>query len=250
MFHSHSFTYTHRAVVLETSVGDITIDLYTDDCPLACKNFLKLCKLKYYNYCIFHNVQKDMLIQTGDPLGTGKGGESLEGVLSGKQGTFFADEFHKKYKFTRRGLVAMANRGAPNTNQSQFFITTGENLSYMNEKHTIFGEVSEGYEVVERINDAFVDDKGQPWQNIRLRHTIVLDDPFDDPPTLKAPERSPRFALWLCMFVRTSVANSTVFETMCTCSPPKTAINDRLEDTVDVFDTGGKVCFVVCKILL
>jgi hypothetical protein len=113
-------------------------------------------------------------------------------LLYGEQAKYFDDEIHKKYKFSRRGLVAMANRGAPNTNQSQFFITTGDNLSYLNEKHTIFGEVAEGYEVVERINDAYVDEKGQPHQNIRLRHTVVLEDPFEDPKGFSAPERSPR----------------------------------------------------------
>jgi peptidyl-prolyl cis-trans isomerase-like 4 len=199
------------SVIIETSLGDITVDLFYDACPLACRNFLKLCKAKYYNYNIFHNVQKDLLIQSGDPTGTGKGGKCIYAPAK----EFFDDEIDVRVRtFSRKGLLAMANRGTPNSNQSQFFITTGERLAYLNEKHTIFGEVTEGYDVVEKINDAFVDDKGQPWQNIRIRHTIVLDDPFDDPPGFRAPSRSP--------------------------SPPATALNDRLEDTVDVFDKHGK----------
>ncbi len=64
------------SVLVETSLGDIVIDLFVDRCPIASKNFLKLCKTKYYNFCLFHNVQKGSLVQTGDPTGTGKGGDS------------------------------------------------------------------------------------------------------------------------------------------------------------------------------
>lgn len=65
------------AVLVNTSVGDMVIDLFTDLCPLATKNFLKLCKIKYYNNCLFHSVQKDFIAQTGDPTGTGSGGDSI-----------------------------------------------------------------------------------------------------------------------------------------------------------------------------
>ena len=78
----HFVTITATAtmsVILETSLGDITIDLFVKECPNTCKNFLKLCKIKYYNNCLFHNIQKDYIIQTGDPTGTGKGGESIYG---------------------------------------------------------------------------------------------------------------------------------------------------------------------------
>ena len=69
------------SVLLETTLGDIVIDLFVDDCPVACLNFLKLCKIKYYNFCAFYNVQKDFIVQTGDPLCTGKGGESIFGYV-------------------------------------------------------------------------------------------------------------------------------------------------------------------------
>ncbi len=72
------------SVLLETSVGDLVIDLFTGDCPKATKNFLKLCKLKYYNNCLFYEVQKDYLTQTGDPTNTGSGGTSVWGLVSGK----------------------------------------------------------------------------------------------------------------------------------------------------------------------
>ena len=67
------------SVILETSLGEIVIDLFVEDAPEACKNFIKLCKMKYYNNCLFHNVQRDYLAQTGDPTGTGRGGTSLYG---------------------------------------------------------------------------------------------------------------------------------------------------------------------------
>jgi len=184
------------AVILETSLGDIFLDLYTDKAPKACENFLKLCKIKYYNNVIFHNVQKDFLAQTGDPDGTGRGGSSIWGIMYGKQARFFKDEIHPSLKHTRRGTVAMANTGGPNTNGSQFYITLGDDITSLDEKYTIFGEVPEGEdgeEALAKINASFCDDDSRPIQNIRIRHTVVIDDPYPDPPALKEhiPDRSP-----------------------------------------------------------
>ena len=74
------------SVLLETSMGDLVIDLYTHDCPQAATNFLKLCKLKYYNNCLFYEVQKDYLVQSGDPTNTGHGGTSVWGLISRSSG--------------------------------------------------------------------------------------------------------------------------------------------------------------------
>ncbi|GLC60770.1 cytochrome P450 monooxygenase 59 [Pleodorina starrii] len=180
------------AVLLETSKGDVVIDLLTDDCPITTKNFLKLCKIKYYNNCLFHNVQRNFIVQTGDPSGTGKGGTSIYGKLYGDQARFFEDELRPHLKHGRRGLVGMASPGE-GLNASQFYITTGEELDSLDGRHTIFGRVAEGWEVLDAINEAFVDAEGRPFQNIRIRHTIVLDDPFPDPPELEAliPPASP-----------------------------------------------------------
>lgn len=84
------------AVVLETSLGDLVIDLHTDQAPRTCLNFLKLCKLKYYNNCLFHSVQKDFLAQTGDPKGTGKGGQCVWSVVDKTHSRFFQSEIHPK----------------------------------------------------------------------------------------------------------------------------------------------------------
>lgn len=80
------------SVLIETSLGDIVIDLYTSKCPFASENFLKLCKLKYYNNCLFYSVERDYLAQTGDPTNTGSGGTSVWGVLEGDKAKFFKDE--------------------------------------------------------------------------------------------------------------------------------------------------------------
>ncbi|KAL6759755.1 cyclophilin-like domain-containing protein [Haematococcus lacustris] len=181
------------AVLLETSKGDIVIDLFVDDCPIASKNFIKLCKLKYYNNCLFHSVQRNFLVQTGDPTGSGKGGSSIYGLMYGDQARFFEDEKRPHLKHKIKGMVGMASP-LPNTNGSQFYITTaGEEVTSLDNKHTVFGKVAEGLDILDKINEAFCDEAGRPYQNIRIRHTIILEDPFDDPPELEAllPEGSP-----------------------------------------------------------
>ncbi len=130
------------SVLLETSLGDLVIDLFVKDCPKTCENFLKLCKMKYYNNCLFYDIQKDYLAQSGDPTNTGSGGSSIWGLLSGKNSMkYFDDELNKKKSFSKRGLVAMANKG-PNMNSSGFFVTLGEldqGNANLHKRHTIFG---------------------------------------------------------------------------------------------------------------
>ena len=129
-------------VVFETTQGSFEITLKPDLAPKTCENFLGLVKSGYYQGTIFHRVIQDFMIQGGDPTGTGTGGQSIWNKN-------FADEFSPSLKFDRKGLLAMANRG-PNTNGSQFFITTAP-TPWLNQKHTIFGEVTNGYDIVEKI---------------------------------------------------------------------------------------------------
>ncbi|KAK1337954.1 hypothetical protein QTO34_001057 [Cnephaeus nilssonii] len=195
------------AVLLETTLGDVVIDLYTEERPRACLNFLKLCKVKYYNYCLIHNVQRDFIIQTGDPTGTGRGGESFLAVsnlsdlyrplvgnrwnqLYGDQARFFDAEKVPRIKHKKKGTVSMVNNGS-DQHGSQFLITTGDNLDYLDGVHTVFGEVTEGMDIIKKINETFVDKDFVPYQDIRINHTVILDDPFDDPPDLLIPDRSP-----------------------------------------------------------
>ncbi|KAI4323235.1 hypothetical protein L6164_022857 [Bauhinia variegata] len=180
------------SVMIVTSLGDIVIDLYADKCPLTSKNFLKLCKIKYYNGCLFHTVQKDFTAQTGDPTGTGTAGDSVYKFLYGDQARFFSDEINIDLKHSKTGTIAMASAGE-NLNASQFYITLRDDLDYLDGKHTVFGEVAEGFETLTRINEAYVDENGRPYKNIRIKHTYILDDPFDDPSQLTEliPDASP-----------------------------------------------------------
>lgn len=131
-------------VILETNQGKIEIKLLTDVSPKTCENFIGLVQKGYYNGIIFHRVIKNFMIQGGDPTGTGRGGESLWG---GK----FEDEVRQDITFDKPGILAMANAG-PGTNGSQFFITTAK-TPWLNMKHTIFGEVVSGYDVVQKIEN-------------------------------------------------------------------------------------------------
>jgi peptidyl-prolyl cis-trans isomerase-like 4 len=112
--------------------------------------------------------------------------------LYGEQARCFDDEFHPKLKHDKVGMVAMASAGE-NANASQFYFTTRAELDYLDGKHTVFGEVAEGLDTLMRINEAFVDENHKPYKNIRIKHTHILDDPFDDPAGLAGmiPDRSP-----------------------------------------------------------
>ena len=129
-------------VLLETTRGNIEIRLYPAKAQMAVENFIGLVKKGYYDGIIFHRVIPGFMIQGGDPTGTGRGGESLWGRP-------FQDEFRSGLKFDKPGILAMANSG-PNTNGSQFFITVAP-TPWLNNHHTIFGEVVKGYDIVEKI---------------------------------------------------------------------------------------------------
>ncbi|WEW59858.1 Peptidyl-prolyl cis-trans isomerase-like 4 [Emydomyces testavorans] len=171
------------SVLLETSLGDIVIDLFVDFAPKECEN-----------------VQKSFSFQTGDPVGPGSpesdGGSSIWGVLNGPSQKVFPVDFAPKLKHTNRGTVSMATVPSPKDPDtrlagSQFIITLGDNLDYLDGKAAIFGNVVEGFDVLEKVNDAFVDEKGRPLKDIRIKHTVILDDPFEDPAGLVVPPESP-----------------------------------------------------------
>jgi len=142
-----------KVVVLETTQGLIEIQLMPDVAPLACENFVKLIEKGYYDGTIFHRVISNFMIQGGDPTASGRGGESMWGKA-------FKDEVSFSVTFDRPGLLAMANAG-PNTNGSQFFITTAS-TSWLNGRHTIFGKVMAGYNVVQQIENVPTDSSDRP----------------------------------------------------------------------------------------
>src|SRR3989475_6389414 len=120
----------------ETSMGNFTVELFDQQAPNTVANFIKLTEKNFYDGIIFHRVIDGCMIQGGDPTGTGRGGPGYQ----------FGDEVDGGPTFTRAGLLAMANAG-PATNGSQFFITLGP-TPHLNRKHTVFGEVVDGQDVV------------------------------------------------------------------------------------------------------
>lgn len=133
----------HPRVLLETTQGNITLELYEDVAPLAVENFTTHVKNGYYNGLTFHRIIKNFMIQGGDPTGTGAGGESIWKKP-------FKDEFKSGIVFDKAGILAMANAG-PRTNGSQFFITTAP-TPWLNGYHTIFGQVVGGMDAISKLN--------------------------------------------------------------------------------------------------
>jgi peptidylprolyl isomerase domain and WD repeat-containing protein 1 len=152
-------------VILHTNLGDIHIKVFTVECPKTAENFIVHCKNGYYNGCIFHRVIKDFMIQTGDPEGDGTGGESIWGGE-------FEDEFHPALKHDRPGTVSMANAG-PNTNGSQFFITTVA-TPWLDNKHTVFGRVIRGMDVVTQIENLKTNSSDKPLEKVVIKKTTVV----------------------------------------------------------------------------
>jgi peptidylprolyl isomerase len=153
-------------VVLETNQGNIEIKLKTDIAPKACENFVKLIEKGYYNGLIFHRIIKGFMIQGGDPTGTGMGGSSIWGKA-------FEDELTPVAKFDAAGILAMANSG-PNTNGSQFFITCAK-TPWLNMRHTIFGEVVSGLEVVQKIENTSVDANDRPTSEQKITRAYLKE---------------------------------------------------------------------------
>lgn len=178
------------SVVIETTIGDLTIDLYTKERPKSCLNFLKLCKLKRYNLNLFHMIQPDFIAQTGDPLGTGKGGDSVYGEVYGHQARFYEAETNPRIKHTKKGLISMVNYGNGMLG-SQFFFTLGEDLDYLDGEHCVFGEIVEGWDTLDKMNSTICDGSNRPYQDIRITHTVVLHDPYEDPSGFEARTDSP-----------------------------------------------------------
>ena len=152
--------------VIDTTKGEIFLKLYTNECPKTTKNFITLGKRGYYDGLIFHRVIKNFMIQTGDPRGNGTGGESIYGKP-------FKDEFNENLKH-EAFMVSMANSG-PNTNGSQFFITTVP-CHWLDNKHTVFGKVYDGIDVVKVIEDTKVDKHNKPYEDIKIVTIRFLDN--------------------------------------------------------------------------
>jgi cyclophilin family peptidyl-prolyl cis-trans isomerase len=145
---------------MQTNQGTIEIELFDDDAPKTVENFKKLANDGFYNGVIFHRVIPDFMIQGGDPTGTGTGGP----------GYTFEDEFNDNKAV--RGALAMANAG-PNTNGSQFFIITADATPWLDGKHTVFGQVTAGMEVVETIERTETGPGDKPREEMRIESVSI-----------------------------------------------------------------------------
>ena len=150
------------SATLETNHGAIGIELFDQDAPKTVENFLKLARDGFYNGVVFHRVIENFMIQGGDPTGTGTGGPGYQ----------FEDEINKHP--VERGALAMANAG-PNTNGSQFFIVTADACPWLDGLHTVFGQVSSGMDVVERISHVDTDMQDRPLAEVRIESVAVGD---------------------------------------------------------------------------
>ena len=146
-----------KKAVFETNQGSFTINLLGEKVPKTVSNFISLAKDGFYDGLTFHRVIAGFMIQGGDPAGNGTGGPGYK----------FEDEFDAALTFSKPGLLAMANAG-PNTNGSQFFITVAP-TTYLNNKHTIFGEVVDGYDVVEKISKVAADESDKPLEAVVIK---------------------------------------------------------------------------------
>ncbi|XP_003739155.1 peptidyl-prolyl cis-trans isomerase-like 4, partial [Galendromus occidentalis] len=175
------------SVVIETTMGDFTVDLFVEERPRTCMNFLKLCKLKYYNLQLFFKVTPNFVCQAGDPTLSGRGGSSMFSHLYGEQARYFEAESQPRLKHLKLGTLSMVNNGEGMLG-SQFLITLSDNLDYLDEQgHCVFGEVVEGMEFLEKINEVICDKDERPMQDILISHTVILDDPFAEPENLEYP---------------------------------------------------------------
>jgi cyclophilin family peptidyl-prolyl cis-trans isomerase len=150
------------SATLYTSEGTIELELYTDDAPKTVENFVKLSRDGFYEGVTFHRVIPDFMIQGGDPTGTGMGGPGYQ----------FEDELNQHRVV--RGALAMANAG-PNTNGSQFFIVTAEATPWLDGKHTVFGRVTSGMDVVDRISEVDRDDNDRPREPVTIDRVELGD---------------------------------------------------------------------------
>jgi peptidyl-prolyl cis-trans isomerase-like 1 len=154
-------------VLLETTMGPITVELYTTHAPRTCRNFAELARRSYYDGCVVHRVIADFMVQTGDPTGTGRGGASIYGDT-------FADEVHPALRHTGAGVLSMANAG-PDTNGSQFFITLAP-TPWLDGKHTIFGRVRAGLAVVRRMGMVRTGPDDRPLEEVKILKARVVEE--------------------------------------------------------------------------
>ena len=154
----------NRIAVFETNKGTFEIELFEDKTPITTKNFIDLAEKGFYDGVVFHRVIDGFMIQGGDPDGTGMGGP----------GYTIEDEFRSDLTFGGEGILAMANTGMPHTGGSQFFVTLAK-TPWLNGKHTIFGKVVKGMDVVRAIGHSEVDFQDRPLDTVTMQKVTIKD---------------------------------------------------------------------------
>jgi cyclophilin family peptidyl-prolyl cis-trans isomerase len=149
---------------IATTAGDIEAELYAKEAPKTVENFVKLAQKGFYDGIIFHRVIPNFMIQTGDPTGTGMGGPGYK----------FADEFSPALRHDKPGVLSMANSG-PNTNGSQFFITLIP-TPWLDDHHSVFGQVTSGMDVVRKIVNVSRDRSDKPLQPVKMEKVVILSE--------------------------------------------------------------------------
>jgi cyclophilin family peptidyl-prolyl cis-trans isomerase len=149
------------SATFNTSRGEIVCELFAKEAPKTVNNFVFLARDKFYDGTKFHRVLANFMIQGGDPEGTGRGGPGYK----------FDDEFHPTLKHSKPGLLSMANAG-PNTNGSQFFVTVAA-TPWLDNRHSIFGEVTEGFEVAKKISEVPRNAQDRPHKEVRLNSVKI-----------------------------------------------------------------------------
>ncbi|KAI0017731.1 cyclophilin-like protein [Xylariomycetidae sp. FL0641] len=221
------------SLILHTTQGDLSVELFAKQTPLTSRNFLQQCTNGYYDHTIFHRLVPGFIIQGGDPTGTGNGGESIydggayggdlepwpmdqrRGQNAGPTGVNFKDEFHSRLKFNRRGLLGMANEGKPDTNGSQFFFTL-EKAEELNGKNTVFGRVVGDtiYNLMRMGEADIIEGSDRPLYPVKITGVEILVNPFTDmektdkvaqkvvtaSPALKKKKKKPKAAKTLLSF--------------------------------------------------
>ncbi len=178
-------TSTGSSAVICTNLGPIGVELYPEEAPITVSNFVNLAESGYYDGVVFHRIMTDFMMQGGDPTGTGRGGAAHGG------GTI-PDEFHPSLRHDGPGILSMANAGA-NTGGSQFFITFAP-TPWLDDKHSIFGKVTNGMDVVERVNAEAASQSGTPRIDVYMQTVIVGGSPLDCPPAEGVPDPVPAYA--------------------------------------------------------
>jgi len=151
-------------VKIETNMGDIYADLFAEKAPKTVGNFVTLSEKGFYDGIIFHRVIPNFMIQTGDPTGTGTGGPGYQ----------FEDEFDSSLRHDKAGMLSMANAG-PNTNGSQFFITEVP-TPFLDNRHSVFGQVTEGMDIVKQIAGVPRDGRDKPRETVSMKKVTILAD--------------------------------------------------------------------------